>query len=52
MEKNALIGYKGWPLKDTIGAKRSNDNAGTLEVPKVIYAPIIRQPPRRKHRRN
>jgi len=41
MEKNVLTGYKGWPLKDIIGAKRSNNNANTPEVPKVIYAPII-----------
>jgi len=41
MEKNVLIGYKGWPLKDAIGAKRRNDNTNTLEAPKVIYASIV-----------
>jgi len=41
MENNALIGYKGWPLKDIIGVKRSNNNASALEVYKVIYTPII-----------
>ena len=41
MEKNVLIGYKGWPLKDAIGARGSNDNASTLEAPKATNAPII-----------
>jgi len=41
MEENILIEYKGWPLKDAIGAKRSNVNAFTLEAPRVLYTPII-----------
>jgi len=41
MEKNVLIGHKGWPLKDVTGARGSNNNASTLEAPKAIYAPII-----------
>ena len=41
MEENILIGYKGRPLKNVIGAKRSNNNAFTLEAPKVLYTPII-----------
>jgi len=36
-----LIGYKGQPLKDAIVAKRSNNNAFTLEAPKVLYTPIV-----------
>ena len=45
MKDNILIGYKGRPLKDTIGAKRSNNNVFTLEAPKVLYTPIITRPP-------
>ena len=41
MKKNVLIGYKGWPLKDAIGARGSNNNANTPEPPKAIYAPIV-----------
>ena len=33
MEDNILIGHKGQPLEDIIGAKRSNNNANTLEAP-------------------
>jgi len=45
MEENISIGYKGWPPKDAIGAKRSDVNAFTPEAPRVLYTPIIIQPP-------
>jgi len=41
MEENILIGYKGWPPKDAIGAKKSNINAFTPEAPRVLYTPIV-----------
>jgi len=41
IEENILIGYKGQPLKDATGAKRSSNNTFTLEAPKVLYTPII-----------
>jgi hypothetical protein len=52
MEENILIGYKGRPLKDVIGAKRSNSNAFTLEAPKVPYTPTVTRPPYSRYRYN
>ena len=42
MEKDILIRYKGQPLEDAVRAKRSNDNANTLEAPKAIYTLTIK----------
>ena len=33
IEDNIPIGYKGQPLEDIIGAKRSNNNTNTLKAP-------------------